>query len=152
MEVRIRRERKIRQMKVLVIDAQGGGVGKQLITAMKQNMQDIVITAVGTNSAATSAMLKAGADFAATGENAVIVTCRKTDVIVGPVGIVIADALLGEITPRIAVAVAQSDAKRILLPFNHCDNIIAGVSEFQVGKLVQAAVSELTKTQNSCKM
>ena len=139
-------------MKVLVIDAQGGGVGKQLITAMKQNMQDIVITAVGTNSAATSAMLKAGADFAATGENAVIVACRKTDVIVGPVGIVIADALLGEITPRIAVAVAQSDAKRILLPFNHCDNIIAGVSEFQVGKLVQAAVSELTKTQNSCKM
>lgn len=139
-------------MKILVIDAQGGGVGKQLITAMKQSMQDIVITAVGTNSAATSAMLKAGADFAATGENAVVVACRKTDVIVGPVGIVIADALLGEITPRMAVAVAQSDAKRILLPFNHCDNIIAGVSEFQVGKLVQAAIAELTKTQNSCKI
>lgn len=139
-------------MKILVIDAQGGGVGKQLITAMKQSMQDIVITAIGTNSAATSAMLKAGADFAATGENAVVVACRKTDVIVGPVGIVIADALLGEITPRMAVAVAQSDAKRILLPFNHCDNIIAGVSEFQVGKLVQAAIAELTKTQNSCKM
>lgn len=139
-------------MKILVIDAQGGGVGKQLITAMKQSMQDIVITAVGTNSAAASAMLKAGADFAATGENAVVVACRKADVIVGPVGIVIADALLGEITPRMAVAVAQSDAKRILLPFNHCDNIIAGVSEFQVGKLVQAAIAELTKTQNSCKM
>lgn len=139
-------------MNILVIDAQGGGVGKQLITAMKQSVQDIVITAVGTNSAATSAMLKAGADFAATGENAVVVACRKADVIVGPVGIVIADALLGEITPRMAVAVAQSDAKRILLPFNHCDNIIAGVSEYQVGKLVQAAVAELTKTQESCKM
>lgn len=139
-------------MRILVIDAQGGGVGKQLITAMKQSMQDIVITAVGTNSAATSAMLKAGADFAATGENAVVVACRKTDVIVGPVGIVIADALLGEITPSMAVAVAQSDAKRILLPFNHCNNIIAGVSEFQVGKLVQAAIAELTKTQNSCKI
>lgn len=139
-------------MNILVIDAQGGGVGKQLITAMKQSVQDIVITAVGTNSAATSAMLKAGADFAATGENAVVVACRKADVIVGPVGIVIADALLGEITPRMAVAVAQSDAKRILLPFNHCDNIIAGVSEYQVGKLVQAAVAELTKTQDSCKM
>lgn len=139
-------------MKILVIDAQGGGVGKQLITAMKQSMQDIVITAVGTNSVATSAMLKAGADFVATGENAVVVACRKTDVIVGPVGIVIADALLGEITPRMAVAVAQSDAKRILLPFNHCNNIIAGVSEFQVGKLVQAAIAELTKTQNSCKI
>lgn len=139
-------------MNILVIDAQGGGVGKQLITAMKQSVQDIVITAVGTNSAATSAMLKAGADFAATGENAVVVACRKADVIVGPVGIVIADALLGEITPRMAVAVAQSDAKKILLPFNHCDNIIAGVSEYQVGKLVQAAVAELTKTQESCKM
>lgn len=139
-------------MRILVIDAQGGGVGKQLITAIKQSMQDIVLTAVGTNSAATSAMLKAGADFAATGENAVVVACRKADVIVGPVGIVIADALLGEITPRMAVAVAQSDAKRILLPFNHCDNIIVGVPEYQVGKLVQAAVAELTKTQNSCKM
>lgn len=139
-------------MNILVIDAQGGGVGKQLIAAMKQSVQDIVITAVGTNSAATSAMLKAGADFAATGENAVVVACRKADVIVGPVGIVIADALLGEITPRMAVAVAQSDAKRILLPFNHCDNIIVGVSEYQVGKLVQAAVAELTKTLESCKM
>lgn len=139
-------------MKVLVIDAQGGGVGKQLITAIKQNMQEVVITAVGTNSAATSAMLKAGADFAATGENAVVVACRKADVIVGPVGIVIADALWGEITPKMAAAVAQSDAKRILLPFDHCNNIIVGVPEFHVGKLVQAAVAELTKTQNSCKI
>lgn len=138
------------QMKILVIDAQGGGVGKQLIAAVKQKMQDAVITAVGTNSTATAAMLKAGADYAATGENAVVVACRKADVIIGPVGIVIADALLGEITPAMAAAVARSDAKRILLPFNHCDNIIVGVTDFHVGRLVQGAVAELAKMQDVC--
>lgn len=137
-------------MKILVIDAQGGGVGKQLIAAIKQNVQDAVITAVGTNSTATAAMLKAGADYAATGENAVVVACRKADVIIGPVGIVIADALLGEITPVMAAAVARSDAKRILLPFNHCDNMIVGVSDFHVGRLVQGAVTELVRMQSAC--
>lgn len=132
-------------MKVLVIDAQGGGVGRQLITAVKQTISGVEITAVGTNSTATAAMLKAGADYAATGENAVVVACRKADVIVGPVGIVIADALLGEITPAMAVAVAQSNAKRILIPFNHCDNIIVGVPELNVGRLVQSAVAEILK-------
>ena len=78
-------------MNILVIDAQGGGIGKQVVAAIKQNMPEMEITAVGTNSAATTAMLKAGADHAATGENAVIVGCRRADVIVGPVGIVIAD-------------------------------------------------------------
>jgi len=80
-------------MNILVIDAQGGGIGKQLVSAIKENIQGAVVTAVGTNSAAASAMLKAGADNAATGENAVVVNSRKADVIVGPIGIVIADAL-----------------------------------------------------------
>ena len=84
-------------MNILVIDAQGGGIGKQLVSAIKENIQGAVVTAVGTNSAAASAMLKAGADNAATGENAVVVNSRKADVIVGPIGIVIADALFGEI-------------------------------------------------------
>lgn len=132
-------------MTILVIDAQGGGIGKQLITAMKQNITDVTITAVGTNSAATAAMLKAGADHAATGENAVIVGCRHADIIVGPIGIVLADALFGEITPKIAAAVAQSRATRVLIPFNHCDNIIVGVSDFSTGKLVQSAVEEVKK-------
>ena len=92
-------------MNILVIDAQGGGIGKQVVAAIKQNMPEMEITAVGTNSAATTAMLKAGADHAATGENAVIVGCRRADVIVGPVGIVIADSLYGEITPAMALAV-----------------------------------------------
>ena len=132
-------------MNILVIDAQGGGVGRQLVTAIKQSIPTAAITAVGTNSAATSAMLKAGADNAATGENAVLVCSRKADVIVGPIGIVIADALLGEITPKMAAAVAQSAARRILIPFNHCDNILVGIPDLNVGRLIQAAVEEIVK-------
>lgn len=130
-------------MKILIIDAQGGGIGKQLISAIKENITNAVITAVGTNTIATSAMLKAGADHAATGENAVIVGCRRADVIIGPVGIVIADALYGEITPAMALAVGQSNAKRLLLPVNHCDNVIIGVSDLSISKLISGVLEEL---------
>lgn len=132
-------------MNILIIDAQGGGFGKQLVTAIKGEFPEVEIAAVGTNSVATGAMLKAGADYAATGENAVIVGVRKANIITGPIGIVIADSLYGEITPAMALAVAQSNAKRILIPFNHCDNIIAGISDLSVGKLIQSAVEEIRK-------
>ncbi|MDD6514253.1 DUF3842 family protein [Coprococcus catus] len=132
-------------MNILVIDAQGGGIGKQVVAAIKQNMPEMEITAVGTNSAATTAMLKAGADHAATGENAVIVGCRRADVIVGPVGIVIADSLYGEITPAMALAVGQSNARRLLIPVNHCDNFIVGVSDLALGKLIEGVISEIRK-------
>lgn len=130
-------------MNILVIDAQGGGIGKQLITAIKSRFENIDITAVGTNTMATSAMIKAGADNAATGENAVIVGCRKADIIIGPVGIVIADAMYGEITPAMAAAVGQSSAKRVLLPMNVCDNIIVGMTSKPVNQLVTEAINEL---------
>lgn len=132
-------------MNILVIDAQGGGVGRQLVTAIKQNMPKASVTAVGTNSTAASVMLKAGADHAATGENAVVVGCRNADIIVGPIGIIIADAMYGEVTPKMAAAVAQSNATRVLIPFNHCDNVIVGVSDFSMSKLVQNAVDEIRK-------
>ena len=132
-------------MNILIIDAQGGGIGKQLISAIKENIPDAVITAVGTNSTATSVMLKAGADKAATGENAVVVNSRRADVIVGPIGIVIADALLGEITANMANAVATSGAKRILIPVSHCDNIVAGAVNMNISSLIQSAVNELKK-------
>lgn len=139
-------------MNILIIDAQGGGIGKQLVLAVKKNMPDVSVTAVGTNSAATSAMIKAGADNAATGENAVVVNSKKADAIIGPVGIVIADALLGEITPLMATAVAQSPAKRILIPINHCDNIVVGVDDLNVGKLLQDVIRELQKIcEKNCK-
>ena len=133
-------------MNILVMDAQGGGIGKQVVTAGRTRFPDVTITAVGTNAAATTAMLRAGADEGATGENAAVVCCRRADVIIGPVGIVIADALLGEVTPRMAVAVGQSAAKRILIPVNHCANFIAGVADMSVGRLVDSVVTELEKT------
>ncbi|MGN0420045.1 MAG: DUF3842 family protein [Acetatifactor sp.] len=130
-------------MNILVIDAQGGGIGRQVITAVRKAYPEIRVTAVGTNSIATAAMLKAGANEAATGENAVVVCCRKADVIIGPVGIVIADALLGEITPAMSAAIGQSNAKKLLIPVNHCNNIVVGVADLSMQKLVDAVVQEL---------
>ena len=133
-------------MNILVMDAQGGGIGKQVVAAVRKRFPDVTITAVGTNAAATTAMLRAGADEGATGENAAVVCCRRADVIIGPVGIVIADALLGEVTPRMAVAVGQSAAKRILIPVNHCANFIVGVAELGMQRLMDAMLAELEKT------
>lgn len=128
---------------ILVIDAQGGGLGKQLIAGIRREAEEVRILAVGTNSAATAAMLKAGADEAATGENSVLVASRRADVIIGPVGMVIADSMLGEITPAMARAVAQAEAVRIMIPFNSCDNHIVGVSDFTTSNLIRDAVSRL---------
>lgn len=136
-------------MRVLIIDGQGGGLGRQLVTAVKEYDQSIEVLAVGTNSVATNAMLKAGADQAATGENSVVVASERVDVIMGPVGIVIADSMLGEITSRMAVAVGQSRAKRILIPVNLCDNIVVGVSDVSMGKNVQNAIESLKKSFDS---
>ena len=104
---------------------------------------ELELYAIGTNSLATSAMLKAGADQASTGENPVIVACRKADIIIGPIGIVIADALFGEITPQMAVAVGQADAIRILLPVNKCDNIIAGISDISTAAILEDVVQKV---------
>ena len=131
-------------MKILVIDGQGGGIGRQLVTAIKNNCKDGEITAIGTNSIATSAMLKAGADVGATGENPVIVGCRNADVIVGPIAIVVADALYGEITPKMAVAVGQSSAKKIFIPVNHCNNYIAGVPDTDLNILIKNVIDTIT--------
>lgn len=130
-------------MNVLVIDGQGGQLGGQIIKSLKANFEELDITAVGTNTTATATMLKAGANQAATGENPVMVACRKADVIVGPIGIVIADSLFGEITPSMAVAVGQADAVRILLPVNKCDNLVAGVSNVAMGNIIDDVVCKL---------
>ena len=131
------------QKTVMVVDAQGGGLGKQLITLIRKEIPDVHIVAVGTNVVATSTMLKAGADEAATGENAVLVVSRKADIIVGPVGMVIADAMLGEITQAIACAIARADAKRIMIPFNNCDNKVDYVDHKNKNRLIADAVQHL---------
>lgn len=130
-------------MNILVIDAQGGGIGKQLVARIKREYPTEQVIAVGTNSIATSAMIKGGADQGATGENSVAVACKTADIIIGPVGIVITDAMLGEITGPIAQAIAQSKAVRILIPFNMCDTLIAGIGDTSTGSLIDAAMQTL---------
>ena len=129
--------------KILVIDGQGGQLGSQIVRELLAKFPGVHITAVGTNAVATASMIKAGAPKAATGENPVIVACRKADIIIGPIGIVIADALLGEVTPAMAVAVAQADAARILIPMNKCENLVAGISNPSTTVLIQDAISKV---------
>lgn len=126
--------------RILIIDGQGGKIGRQLIEALLSKFPSIEILAVGTNSIATSNMIKGGAKDAATGENAVIVGCRRADIIVGPIGIVIADSLLGEITPAMAAAVGQSNAKKVLIPLNKCDNLVVGTTAMSISDCIQKTV------------
>ena len=130
-------------MNILVIDGQGGQLGSQLIKTMLSELDQIKITAIGTNAVATSAMLKAGAHQAATGENPVLVACKKADIILGPIGIVIADSMLGEVTPKMAVAVGQADAARILIPINKCENLVAGVTAVSTKTLLEDVMNKL---------
>lgn len=130
-------------MRILVIDGQGGNIGKQLVKMLQTEIPECDITAVGTNSIATSNMLKGAPVAGATGENAVIVGCRKADVIVGPLGIVIADALMGEVTEKMAAAVARSEAVKILIPMNRCENLVAGIGSIPVSALIEDAVRKV---------
>lgn len=130
-------------MKVLVIDGQSGRMGQVLIERIRAAALPCEVIAVGTNAIATSAMLKAGADAGATGENPVVVNCRDADVIAGPIGILAADSLLGEISPAMALAVGRSPAKKLLLPVNHCNNVVVGTQSMTLSKLMDEAVDLL---------
>ena len=136
-------------MKIVVIDGQGGKIGALLVSRLKAEAGRFEVCAVGTNCIATAAMLKAGADTGATGENPVIVNCRDADIVAGPVGIVIADALAGEVTPAMAVAVGQSRAQKVLLPVNRCNNYIVGAREMPVGELIEAAAGRILGAQKN---
>ena len=128
---------------ILIIDGQGGMLGKQLVESTRKRIPGAEITAVGTNSIATTNMLKAGAQNGATGENAVLVGAKRADVIVGPIGIVIADSLFGEITPAMAKAVGESPVIKILLPVNKCNNIVIGAEGRSMSELIQEAMNKL---------
>lgn len=131
-------------MKIVIIDGQGGRMGSLLTARLKkETLPGAEIFAVGTNGAATAAMLKAGADYGATGENPVLVACRDADFILGPIGILSADALLGEVTPAMAVAIGQSRAQKILLPVNKCSVHIAGVADLTMAALIEEAIDRL---------
>ena len=131
-------------MRVIVVDGQGGGMGRALVEQIKREYPGVLIRALGTNAIATAAMMKAGADRGATGENPVLVACRDADIIAGPIGILMADALMGEITPAIAVAIGQSRAQKVLLPVNsHCGKIVVGVRELTLSRIMDEAVEVL---------
>ena len=132
-------------MRIVVIDGQGGRMGQLFIEKVRAEGIECEILAIGTNAIATSAMLKAGANQGATGENPAIVVCRTADFIVGPIGILVADSLLGEVTPKMAVAVGQSSAKKLLFPVNHCNNIVVGVHDLSLVRLVREAVEIIRK-------
>jgi len=130
-------------MKILVIDGQGGKLGRQLAESIMEKYPSAEICVVGANTIATAAMMKSGAQNAATGQNAVRVCAAEADVIIGPIGIVIADSMMGEITPMMALAVARSRAKKILIPMNKCNNLIAGVTNMPMSALISDALKKL---------
>ena len=130
-------------MKLVIIDGQGGRLGSLLVEAIKKEALPVEPLVIGTNAIATAAMLKAGANQGATGENPVLVACRDADVIVGSLGILSADSLLGEITPKMAVAVGQSKALKLLLPMGRCNNQVIGVKDATMSELVKETVERL---------
>ena len=129
-------------MDILVVDGQGGRIGAMLIEQIKSKYREAEIVAVGTNGIATAAMLKAGADNGATGENPVVYNSKRAKLIIGPIGIVMANALLGEITPKMAQAIGESDAYKILIPVNKCNHYIAGTENLPLGGYIKAAVEK----------
>ena len=130
-------------MKIVVIDGQGGRLGRLLVEGVKARLPQAQVYALGTNAVATAAMLKAGADFGATGENPVIRGAADADGILGPMGIVVANAILGEVTPAMAEAVGSSRAKKFLTPMNSCGVVIAGTEELPLPAYVALAVDAL---------
>lgn len=128
---------------VVVIDGRSGRTGQLFIERVKAAQLPCQITAIGTNAIATTAMLKAGAEVGATGENPVVVACRTADVIAGPIGILAADSLVGEVTPAMAVAVGQSQAIKLLFPVSHCNNVVVGTQSLSLSKLMDEGVELL---------
>ena len=138
-------------MKLVVIDGQGGRLGKLLVELLRARLPQAQILAVGTNSIATAAMLKAGAHWGATGENPVIRGGRTADAVLGPIGIVVAHAILGEVTPAMAEAVAGCPARKYLIPMNSCGVTLAGVQDLPLSayaeRAVEMAAEELTNSK-----
>ena len=131
---------------ILVIDAQGGGIGRQLVAAVKKAFPEDRVTAVGTNSIAAANMLKAGADRAATGENAVCYNVHKAQIVMGPLGLLAANSLMGEVSPAIAAALSRTEAKRILIPVSStCGILVAGAAGGKLEELLDNAVDLAAK-------
>lgn len=134
---------KWRNMRIVVIDGQGGGVGKALVEELVKACPQAEVIAVGTNATATANMMKGGTANGATGENAVVYNCGRADAIVGPIGIVMANAMLGEITPRMAEAVSSAKANLFLIPMNRYHATVIGVESRKLSEYIQEAVMKI---------
>ena len=132
-------------MTIVVVDGQGGRLGKLLVEGIKTRLPQAQVYALGTNSIATATMLKAGADFGATGENPVIRGVMDADAVLGPVGIVVAHAILGEVTPAMAEAVGGCRARKFLVPMNSCGVVVAGVRDQPLPVYVSQAVEQMAE-------
>lgn len=135
-------------MKITIIDGQGGKMGKSVIEQLKKSHPQLELYAIGTNSIATTAMLKAGATYGATGENPAIINAQDSDIIIGPIGIVFANSLLGEITPAIASAVGASKAYKILIPVNRCNHFIVGCDDASLTEYIRLTVQKVDELLN----
>ena len=127
-------------MKIVIVDGQGGRLGKLLVEEVRARLPQAQIYAFGTTTAATATRLKAGAHFGATGENPVVRGVADADAVLGPVGIVVAHAILGEVTPAMAEAVGGCRARKFLVPMNSCGVLVAGVQENSLPAYVAQAV------------
>ena len=132
--------------RICVIDGQGGGMGSTIIRKLRETLGDSVeLVALGTNAIATAQMLKARANRGASGENAIVHTVAKADVILGPLGIVLANAMMGEVTPKVAEAVADSSALKLLLPLSQENVQVVGVAPNPLPHLVEALIEDHLK-------
>ncbi len=134
---------------ICVIDGQGGGIGSAVIKKLKEVFEESVeIIALGTNAIATAQMLKARANRGASGENAIVRTTAKVDYIIGPISIIMAHAMMGEVTPKIAEAVASSPAKKLLVPLSQENVEIVGVTPIPLPHLIEALIQEYLKEEH----
>jgi len=131
---------------ICIIDGQGGGIGSATIKKLREHFEEsIEIIALGTNAIATAQMLKAKANRGASGENAIVQTVQKMDIIIGPIGIIMANSMMGEVTPAMAAAIASSPEKKILIPLSQENIEIAGLTPQPLPHLIEELVQEHLK-------
>lgn len=137
-----------KEIMITVVDGQGGGIGKNLVGKLRKSIpknSGVTICALGTNTTATDSMLKAGADLGATGQNAIVRTAAQSDIILGPIAIIAANSMLGELTPAMSLAISSSPARKILIPFNRCNITIAADLNFTTDTYIDYAVKLVTE-------
>lgn len=141
-------------MKIVVIDGKGGKLGGEIVQMIKENFKQAEVYGIGTNGIATSQMMKAGADFGATGENPVVVNCRDAKIIIAPIGAVVADSFIGEVSAKMAVAVGESSAVKIFLPNNRCNHFIVGVKDLTIQESILAVkdkINQILQSNQNCR-